>query len=78
MRALEREIVALQDLAASTGEGEHIKVLKRKQSDLLGFSVQGALVCSHFQYVGSSPHRPPHERAGVQKLCSARTIKSEH
>ena len=54
MRALEREIVALQDLAASTGEAEHIKVLKRKKSalsDLLGFSAQGALVRSRFQYV---------------------------
>ena len=54
MRALEREIVALQDLAAFTGEGERIKVLKRKKSalsDLLGFSAQRALVRSHFQYV---------------------------
>ena len=61
-------MVALQDLAAFTGEREHIKVLKRKKSalsDLLGFSAQGALVHSPFQYVGSGPHPPPQEKGST-------------
>lgn len=52
MKDLESEIVKLQDLADSTGEKEHFKVLKRKKlalSNLLGFSAQGALVRSRYQ-----------------------------
>lgn len=44
----------LQTLADSTGEKEHLKLLKNKKSarsDLLGFSAQGALLRSHFQNV---------------------------
>lgn len=51
MEALEREMVELQSLADSTGDGEHIQVLKRNKSalsDLLGFSAKGALVRSRF------------------------------
>lgn len=47
VEALEREIVEPQSLADSTGDGEHIQVLKRKKSalsDLLGFSATLALV----------------------------------
>lgn len=54
MKALESEIVKLQDLADSTREGEHFKVLKRKKSalsNLLGFSGQGALVRSRHQNI---------------------------
>lgn len=54
MEALENEIVMLQDLADFTGNGEHIKALKKKKSalsNLLGFSAKGALVRSRFQNV---------------------------
>ncbi|KAI4874446.1 hypothetical protein NFI96_005561, partial [Prochilodus magdalenae] len=52
LKALEMEIVELQNLGATTGNREHIKTLKRKTAtlaDLLGARVQGALVHSRFQ-----------------------------
>ncbi|WP_213080652.1 hypothetical protein, partial [Escherichia coli] len=52
LKDLESEIVRLQDLADSTRETEHFKILKRKKSalsNLLGFSAQGALVRSRYQ-----------------------------
>ncbi|KAI4898221.1 hypothetical protein NFI96_022806, partial [Prochilodus magdalenae] len=52
LKALEMEIVELQNLGATTGNREHIKSLKRKAAilaDLLGARVQGALVRSRFQ-----------------------------
>lgn len=47
MRDLEREVVELQNRADSTGDREHIEVLKLKRSalsDLLGFHAHGALI----------------------------------
>ncbi|KAI4899661.1 hypothetical protein NFI96_033222 [Prochilodus magdalenae] len=52
LKALEMEIVELQNLGATTGNREHIKTLKSKTAtlaDLLGARVQGALVRSRFQ-----------------------------
>ena len=52
MRALEREIIGLQDLAASSQEEEHINALRCKKKmldDFLNVRAQGALVCSRFQ-----------------------------
>ncbi|KAI4887913.1 hypothetical protein NFI96_014527 [Prochilodus magdalenae] len=54
LKALEMEIVELQNLGATTGNREHIKTLKSKTAtlaDLLGARVQGALVRSRFQSV---------------------------
>ncbi|KAI4878377.1 hypothetical protein NFI96_005411 [Prochilodus magdalenae] len=52
LKALEMEIVELQNLGATTGNREHTEILKRKtatRADLLGARVRGALVCLRFQ-----------------------------
>ena len=52
IRALEREILGLQDLAASSYNEEHINALRCKKKmldDLLNVRAQGALVRSRFQ-----------------------------
>ena len=54
MRALEREILGLQDSAASSHNEEHINALRCKKKmldDLLNVRAQGALVRSRFQNV---------------------------
>lgn len=54
LKALEIDVVELQDLAESTGNRGHIEALKTKKSalaNLLGISAQGALVRSWFRNI---------------------------
>ena len=50
MKALESEIVALQDLVALTGNEDHIESILKNEilADLLELTAQGALVRSRF------------------------------
>ncbi|KAI4900061.1 hypothetical protein NFI96_009346 [Prochilodus magdalenae] len=62
LKALEMEIVELQNLGVTTGNREHIKTLQKRKTatlaDLLGARVQGALVRSRFQSASEMEVKP--------------------
>ena len=76
MRDLEREVVELQNRADSTGDREHIEVLKLKRSalsDLLGFHAHGALVRSRFQNVAEMD-APSHFFFGLERKSGQKRL----